>query len=178
LVHVDGLALEELGIDVERISVGTHVGDGGLSALAHDVSEHAGEDEPLFGAGHHGDLDEQDIPTGRRPGQACGDTRTCGPLGNLVEELWPPEVLDQIVGGDPDRLALSLRQATGQLPGDGGDLPLEVPYTSLAGVPPDDLTHGFGLEGELVRGEAMRGELLRDQILSGDPDLLRVRVPG
>jgi hypothetical protein len=33
-VHVDGLALEELGIDVERLGMGPHVGDGGLRALA------------------------------------------------------------------------------------------------------------------------------------------------
>jgi hypothetical protein len=52
-VHVDGLALEELGIDVERLSIGPHVGDGGLRALAHDVAEHTGKDQPLFAARHH-----------------------------------------------------------------------------------------------------------------------------
>ena len=177
-VHVDGLALEELGIDVERLGVGPDVGNGGLSALAHNVSEHTGEDEPLVGGGHHGDLHEQDVPTSRRPGQAGRDTRTGGPLGHLVEEPWPTEVLRQAVGADPDRLVLALGQPTGYLSGHGRDLALEAPDASLAGVPPHDSADGLGFEGELVGGEAMGGELLRDQILSGDPDLLLIGVPG
>src|SRR5439155_1526943 len=97
---------------------------------------------------------------------------------SAVMMVTPAQVLDQVVGGDPDRLALSFRQPAGHLAGDGGDLPLEVPHARLAGVPPHDLANGFGVEGELVGGEPMGGELLRDQILSRDPDLLLVRVPG
>ena len=51
----------------------------------------------VFGAGHQGDLH-----TGRRPGQARRDTRTSSPVGNLIEEPGPAEVLGQSVGGDPD----------------------------------------------------------------------------
>jgi CO/xanthine dehydrogenase Mo-binding subunit len=47
-------ALEELGVDVERLRVRPHVGHGGLGALAHDVAEHAGEDQALLAARHHG----------------------------------------------------------------------------------------------------------------------------
>ena len=124
------------------------------------------------------DLHEQDIPTGRRPGQTRRDTRAGGPLSHLVEEPRLAEVRHYAVGGDPDRLASSLGQPTGHLPGHRCDLPIEVPHAGLAGVPPHDLADGFRLEGQLVRREAMRGQHFRDQILSGDPDLLLVRVPG
>ena len=67
-VHVDRPVLEELGIDVERLGIGPHVGDGGLRALAHHVAEHPGEDEMLLAARHHRDLDEQDIAAHGRPG--------------------------------------------------------------------------------------------------------------
>ena len=90
----------------------------------------------------------------------------------------PAEVLRQAVGGDPDRFVLALGQPTGHLSDHGRDLSLEAPHAGLAGVPPHDLADGLGLEGELVGGEAMGGQLLRDQILSGDPDLLLIGVPG
>ena len=73
--HVDGLALEELGIDGERLGMGPHVEDGGLRTLAHDVAEHTGQDQALFGARHHRHLHEQHIPTGRRPCQTRRNTR-------------------------------------------------------------------------------------------------------
>ena len=176
-MHVNGLAFEELGVDVERVGIGPDVGHGRLGALAHDVAEHAGEHEALFRARHHGHLHEQDIPAHRRPRQSRGHAGTVGPFGHLVEEVGAAEVFGEVLGGDEDRLAPSLGQPTGHLAGHGGDLPVEASHPRLSRVSPGHLADRLGLEGELVLGQTMGGQLLGDQILPRDPDLLLVRVP-
>src|SRR5206468_11587846 len=100
------------------------------------------------------------------------------PLRHLVEEAGTPEVLREIVGGDADGLALTLRDAARNLASDGGDLPVEAPHPRFACVPAHDLADGLGLEGKLGGGDAVRHELLGDEVLPGNSHLLLVRVAG
>ena len=69
-------SLEELRVDAEGLRVGPHVRHGGLRALAHDVAEHARENQALLAGRHHGHLDEQHVASDRCPRQARGDTGT------------------------------------------------------------------------------------------------------
>ena len=177
-VHVDGLALEHLGIDVESLGVGPHVRHGGLGALAHDIAEHPGEDQALLAARHHRDLDEQDVAADRCPGEPGGHARARRALDDLVEEPWAAEVVTHVRRRHVEGAALALRETAGDLARDGGDLAIQVPHARLAGVAPHDQSNGVRLEDQLARDEAVGGELLGDQVLRGDADLLFVRVAG
>src|SRR4030095_9668542 len=97
------------------LGVGPHIRDGGLRALAHHVAEHAGQDQMLLRARHHGDLDEEDVAADRRPGKTRGYSRSCGPLRHLVDEARPSEVLAQVLDGYLNWLPPAPAHKTGTL---------------------------------------------------------------
>ena len=96
-----------------------HVGDCGLGTLAHDVAEHAGEDEPLLAAGHHRDLDEEDVTPRRVQARPVATPGRSVRSATSSKKRGRPRVLHQVVG-DHDGIAPPLGQSARHLPGHRG----------------------------------------------------------
>jgi hypothetical protein len=69
--HVDVALLEATGIDAERAGAILDDAESRLRALAHDLAELPGQDQPTA-AGCARRLDEQDVAADRGPCQTCG----------------------------------------------------------------------------------------------------------
>ena len=140
---------EDRRVDTERFSVRADVGQRRLRALAHDVAQHPGEDQPLLAARHHRRLDEEDIAAGRRPGQTRGHAGTIGALGDLVEKARPAQIVGHVLRRHLAGSGLPLDDVARDFAGNGGDLPFQVAHARLAGVVTHDAAQRVVRDGEL-----------------------------
>ena len=78
-------------VDFENLRMGTDVAQGGLHALAHDLTQGAGQNE-MASAGHLGGLDEKNVAADAGPGQAVsGDAAFDALFDGFVEKFGRPE---------------------------------------------------------------------------------------
>src|ERR1700674_2198734 len=105
-MHV--LALEDVGRQAQRDSVGAHIAEVGCRRLLHDITELPRQDQALFLAGHGCCLDEDDLTSHGRPDQSGGDTGTVDPLSHLLEEALPTQVLADALSGYMHGTSLAL----------------------------------------------------------------------
>ena len=90
------LALEQLRVDPEPDRAALDQRQRRLRALAHDLAELAGQDQPAL-AGHARRLDKQDVAADRRPGEPGRDAGDAGAHRDLALEPARPEDLVQVV---------------------------------------------------------------------------------
>ena len=154
-MDVDVAALEQFGIEAERLRPGLDQRHRRLGAFAHDLAELAGEDQRAL-ARDARRLDEQDVAADWRPGEAGRDARHAGAHRHLVLEAARAQHLVEILGRDDD----FRRGALGDLHRDaaqgGADLALELADAGLAGVVADDRMQCLVGEFGLLRREAVR----------------------
>ena len=159
------------------VRLGTHVGKGDLRRLLHDVAELAGDREAAGRfAGHRSRLDEQDVaahPGDRQAGGHAGHDR---PVGRLVEEPTPAQVVRQVVDVDHDGRLAALGDLGGRLAQHLAELTLGFLDPGLAGVAVNDLAEGGVGDVDLVVAEPVAAQLAPEQVVTGDDDLLGLGV--
>ena len=105
-------AVEPLRSDPKLLRVRTHVGQGDLGGLLHDVPQLPGQREPGLAVAvalrHRGGLDEEDVAAGARDGEPGGHARHGCAVGRLEPELLPAEVGSNVGGVDHHRSRLNM----------------------------------------------------------------------
>ena len=175
-VDVDVLLLEQLGIDLERITPAADVAQRCLGALLHDIAQLAREDQQALPR-HPQGLDEQHVAAHGGPGQARDHADAWSLEALVLQELHGAQQLVEglVVEGEL-LLEGALGHAAGHLAADGAELPLQLAHAGLAGVARDDGLERLLGDGHVLLGDAVLLELLGDQVLLGDAQLLLQRV--
>ena len=178
-MDVDIRRLPEVGRDAELVGVRAHPRERRLHRLFHDVPELAGQRERA-GSLHPRRLDEQDVASGRGPGQPDRDARLARPLLGLLElEARHAEERRDQIGRHAHRLAAPLGPAPRDLPAHAGDLALEIPHAGLTRVPAGQQAQSLGRELDVHhRLETVLAGLLGHEVPLRDGDLLLLGVPG
>ncbi len=174
-VDVEGLLLEDHGVEPQLAAAGADVGQARPGRLLHDAPQLAGEDEVVL-AVHLRGLDLHDVAAGIGHDQAGHDTDLVLLLQLAVVEAGRTDVLLEVVGLDLDLGPGVGGHLAGDLAGDRGDLALDVPDAGLTGEGLDHPDQGPLLEGQLLGRQPVVLELLGDQELLGDPQLLELGV--
>ena len=153
-----------------------HRRDRDLRGLLHHVAELTREDE-LVAVLVGRRLDEEDVATRRRRGEAGRHAGHCGPLRGLAKHLLAAErvahggLVD--LDGGLDLLRRDLRRGLAQ---DRPELALELADARLARVLGDDELDRLVGDRDLVLVQAVPLALARPQVVARDRDLLVGRV--
>ena len=99
-------------------------------------------------------------------------------IATSLSNCGGPEYGAKIVGVDPDRPALTLGDADGDVAQGLADLALEVAHAGLARVALDDVAQGRVGDLDLLRLQAVGLQLPPHQVAPGDLQLLVRRVAG
>src|SRR5262249_15212420 len=150
-----------------------------LCRLLHDVTELSGERQTVR-ALHSGGLDEEQIASGRCPGEPGGHAGNPRPLLEfLVLEAWDPEVRGQRIRGDRRWRGVALGAPARDLPADTADLALEVADARFARVATNEEAQRLRRERHVgADRHAMLARLARQQMPLRDPHFLLLGVTG
>ena len=163
--------LEKDRIYADLPGIGLQVGKRRGCTLLHDIAQVSGQFEftlPFTQAR----LDEQDISTDIGPGQShCHP----GHIGGLVDLVGVPRLTKDplhILSGDGALDPALDRIFLGHRPHQGGQLTVEFPYPTLAGVLFDDHPQYIGTDLQRNLSQAMHLLLLGHEVTDGDLLLL------
>ena len=153
---------EEILRDPELGRIRPHPCKGGLHRFLHHLTDLPGHGEGAF-ALHTIGFDEQNIATGRSPGQTDGHTCPLRALGDFAfgTNLDAPKKLLHHLFGDDQRLGFSFRQAARLLAANGADIALQVTNPGFMRVVTNNVADRFFGELDLFLGNAVFLDLAR-----------------
>src|SRR5260370_13685078 len=136
-----------------------------LDRLLHDLADLSGHGEAALGL-HLVGFDEEDVATGRRPGQTDSHAGALGALGDLSvdTDLDPAQELLDDLARDHQLLGLPFGDPARLLAANGADVPLQVAHAGLPRVVAADEANRFFGKFDLLRFEPGFFYLLGNQV--------------
>ena len=115
------------------LGFGPYVAQRRLGRFLHDLPQLTGQGK-AFTPLHARGFDEEDVPSGRSPGQAGGHPGLGGSLRHLGEKFCRAKVRRNALGLHDGKPFLTFRHLPGDSPADIGNFPLQIADPGFPGV--------------------------------------------
>ena len=173
---MDVVFLQESRVDAQLDRLVARVRQRRLARLLHHVAELSGQRDPAL-ALHAGGLDEEQVASRLRPGQAGGHAGQLGTLRRLRVVLLGSEDDFQVFRRDGALGTATFGYIHRHRAAHVRDGALQVADARLARVAADDLRQRLVGQLDVVHREPVLPHLLGDEVVLGDVELLVEGVP-
>ena len=176
-MHVDVPLLEQCRLDPEAGRPAPDIAQRGRHTFLHHVAQLAGVFQVALTRQQH-TLDRQQFAAHLGPGKARDDPDHVLVLGLTVAEHAHAGEFLQVLPGERHLLGFLGNDLHHCLASQLGDLPLQRPDASLAGVVADEVVQRIVMDRPLLQLQPVGLALLGHQVSLGDLDLLVLGVAG